>query len=95
MVVYEKETFDDNLISSSKQPRYDIDTYLTPLIDLKILWEDGVRCFDAYKEEYFTLRVVLLWTVNDFPAYGNLCGCSVKGFKVCPICGEETTSIRL
>ncbi|KAA0039057.1 hypothetical protein E6C27_scaffold84G001530 [Cucumis melo var. makuwa] len=31
--------------------------------------EEGVRCFDAYKEEYFTLRAVLLWTINDFPAY--------------------------
>ena len=36
-----------------------------------------------------------MWTINDFPAYGNLCGCTVKGFKACPICGEETTSIRL
>ncbi|KAL4029966.1 hypothetical protein IC575_008194 [Cucumis melo] len=84
------------LISSPKQPGYDINTYLAPLIDdLKILWEEGVRCFDAYKEEYFTLRAILLWTINDFPAYGNLCGCSVKGFKACPICREETTSIRL
>ncbi|TYK29690.1 uncharacterized protein E5676_scaffold64G00410 [Cucumis melo var. makuwa] len=31
-----------------------------------------VRCFDAYKEEYFTLPAVLLWTINDFPAYGTL-----------------------
>ncbi|KAL0546643.1 hypothetical protein IC582_016555 [Cucumis melo] len=84
------------LISGSKQLGYDINTYLAPLIDdLKILWEEGVRCFDVYKEEYFTLRAVLLWTINDFPAYSNLCGCSVKGFKACPICGEETTSIRL
>ncbi|KAL0541170.1 hypothetical protein IC582_021209 [Cucumis melo] len=84
------------LISGLKQPGYDINTYLAPLIDdLKILWEEGVRCFDAYKEEYFTLRAVLLWTINDFPAYGNLCGCTVKGFKACPICGEETTPIRL
>ncbi|KAL4013248.1 hypothetical protein IC575_025410 [Cucumis melo] len=49
------------LISGPKQPGYDINTYLAPLIDyLKILWEEGVWCFDAYKEEYFTLRVVLL-----------------------------------
>ncbi|KAL0557315.1 hypothetical protein IC582_005843 [Cucumis melo] len=84
------------LISGPKQPRYDINTYLAPLIDdLKILWEEGVQCFDAYKEEYFTLRAVLLWTINDFPTYGNLCGYSVKGFKACPICKEETTTIRL
>ncbi|KAA0042057.1 transposase [Cucumis melo var. makuwa] len=59
-----------NLRLGPKQPGYDINTYLAPLIDdLKILWEEGVRCFDAYKEEYFTLRAVLLWTINDFPAY--------------------------
>ncbi|KAA0052792.1 transposase [Cucumis melo var. makuwa] len=59
-----------NLRLGLKQPGYDINTYLAPLIDdLKILWEEGVRCFDAYKEEYFTLQVVLLWTINDFPVY--------------------------
>ncbi|KAA0058467.1 transposon protein, putative, CACTA, En/Spm sub-class [Cucumis melo var. makuwa] len=56
-----------NLRLGMKQPRYDINTYLAPLIDdLEILWEEGVRCFDA-----------------------------VKGFKACPISGEEATSIRL
>ncbi|TYJ97926.1 transposon protein, putative, CACTA, En/Spm sub-class [Cucumis melo var. makuwa] len=63
----------DRKIDDPKQPGYDINTYLAPLIDdLKILWEEGVWCFDAYKEEYFTLRAVLLWTINDFPAYGTL-----------------------
>ena len=43
------------IISGPKQPGYDINTYLAPLIDdLKMLWEVGVQCFDAYKEEYFT-----------------------------------------
>ena len=84
------------LISSPKQSIYDITTYLAPLIDyLQMLWKYGVHCFDAYKEEYFTLRVVLLWTINDFPAYDNLCSFSVKGYKACPICGEKTSSIRL
>ncbi|KAI5338316.1 hypothetical protein L3X38_017587 [Prunus dulcis] len=35
---------------------------------------------------------VLLWTVNDFPAYGNLSGFVVKGYKACPICGDDTPS---
>ncbi|TYK29669.1 putative polyprotein [Cucumis melo var. makuwa] len=56
-----------------KQPGDDIDTYLAPLIeDLKLLWENGVECYDAYREEVFNLRSVLLWTINDFPAYGTL-----------------------
>ncbi|XP_031737559.1 uncharacterized protein LOC101205266 [Cucumis sativus] len=79
-----------------KQPGDDIGIYLAPLIeDLKLLWESGVECYDAYREEPFNLRSVLLWTINDFPAYGNLSGCCVKGYKACPICGDNTNSIRL
>ncbi|KAA0060193.1 transposase [Cucumis melo var. makuwa] len=56
-----------------KQPGDDIGTYLAPLIeDLKLLWENGVQCYDAYREEVFNLRSVFLWTINDFPAYGTL-----------------------
>ncbi|KAL0561366.1 hypothetical protein IC582_001791 [Cucumis melo] len=84
------------LISGPKQLEDDIGTYLAPLIeDLKLLWENGVECYDAYREEVFNLRSVLLWTINDFPAYGNLSGCCVKGYKAFPICGDNTNSIRL
>ncbi|KAL0551725.1 hypothetical protein IC582_010814 [Cucumis melo] len=38
---------------------------------------------------------VLLWTINDFPAYANLSGYCVKGYKACPICGDNTNFIRL
>ncbi|TYK07173.1 transposase [Cucumis melo var. makuwa] len=55
-----------------KQPGDDIGTYLAPLIeDLKLLWENGVEFYDVYRE-VFNLRMVLLWTINDFPAYGML-----------------------
>ena len=50
---------------------------------------------DAYRGDTFTLRAMLLWTINDFPAYGNLSGWPVKGYKGCPICGENTFSIHL
>ncbi|CAL9025226.1 unnamed protein product [Prunus brigantina] len=36
-----------------------------------------------------------MWTINDFPAYENLSGCVVKGYKACPICGDDTPSHRL
>ncbi|KAL6336240.1 hypothetical protein AAG906_011122 [Vitis piasezkii] len=75
------------LISGPRQPGNDIDVYLAPLLDdLKMLWEEGVESYDAHRQELFTLRVVLLWTINDFPAYGNLSGCVVKGYFACPIC---------
>ncbi|KAL4022795.1 hypothetical protein IC575_016540 [Cucumis melo] len=82
------------LISGPKQPGNEIDVYLAPLVDdLKILWHDGVECYDAYQDQCFRLKAILLWTINDFPAYGNLCGCTVKGYHACPICGEKTSSI--
>ncbi|RVX07613.1 hypothetical protein CK203_025127 [Vitis vinifera] len=56
---------------------------------------DGVECYDVHQQEVFTLRAVLLWTINDFPAYGNLSSCIVKGYFSCPICGEDTYSHRL
>ncbi|KAI5328109.1 hypothetical protein L3X38_027505 [Prunus dulcis] len=81
------------LIFGPKQPGNDIDVYLEPLIDdLKSLWDEIRGVYDAHIGEYFTLRGVLLWTVNDFPAYGNLYGCVVKGYKACPICGDDTPS---
>ncbi|XP_054793187.1 uncharacterized protein LOC129298770 [Prosopis cineraria] len=84
------------LISGPKQPGNDIDVYLEPLIaDLKLLWEIGVEVYDAYKEEIFNLRAMLFGTINDFPAYGNLSGYSIKGQLGCPICEEETRSMRL
>ena len=79
------------LISGPKQPGNDIDVYLQPLIeDLKTLWDVGVAAYDAYKKETFNLRAVLMWTISDFPAYGNLFGCTVKGYYACPLCGIST-----
>ena len=79
------------LISGPRQPGNDIDVYLKPLIeDLKELWEDGVDVFDANRKEVFKMRAMIFCTINDFPAYGNLAGYSVKGHKACPICEEGT-----
>ncbi|XP_052295799.1 uncharacterized protein LOC127901832 [Citrus sinensis] len=84
------------LISGPKQPGNDIDVYLAPLIDdLRLLWEVGVDVYDAYRQQSFNLKAILLWTISDFSAYGNLAGCTVKGYKACLICGEKTRSIRL
>jgi len=41
------------------------------------------------------MHAMLLCTINDFPAYGNLSGYSVKGHKVCPIYKEDTASQQL
>jgi hypothetical protein len=79
------------LIPGPKQPGNDIDVYLAPLIeDLNHLWNNGIDIYDAFSRTIFNLRAILLWTINDFPAYGNLAGCCVKGEKGCPLCGVNT-----
>ena len=79
------------IIPGSKQPGNDIDIYLEPLIeDLKTLWVDGVDAYDAFDDSNFKLKAMLMWTIQDFPAYGNLAGCKTKGSCSCPLCGKNT-----
>ncbi|XP_073121332.1 uncharacterized protein [Henckelia pumila] len=60
------------LISGPKQPGNDIDVYLDVLVeDFQRLWEGVDGVYDAYRKQFFTLKAVLLWTINDFPAYGK------------------------
>ena len=84
------------MISGPRQPGNDIDVYLAPLIDdLKLLWDKGVRVFDAYSISEFTLRAMLFCTINDFPAYGNLSRYSTKGARACPIYQADMAVERL
>ena len=81
------------MISSPKQLGNDIDVYLSSLIkDLKLMLDQGVEVLDGCVNETFKLHVVLFCTINDFPAYGNISGYSVKGHKACLICEEDTAS---
>ncbi|KAL8107919.1 hypothetical protein AgCh_024355 [Apium graveolens] len=75
----------DNLILSTiipgpAYPGDKIDVYMQPLIaELRELWDVGAKTYDASHEKIFTLRVGLLWTINDFPGYTVLLGWSIKG----------------
>eukprot|EP00268_Persea_americana_P004200 TRINITY_DN11326_c0_g1_i4.p1 TRINITY_DN11326_c0_g1~~TRINITY_DN11326_c0_g1_i4.p1 ORF type:complete len:166 (-),score=17.40 TRINITY_DN11326_c0_g1_i4:1313-1810(-) len=84
------------LIPGPKAFGNDIDVYLVPLIDeLKELWENGIETFDIVIRKKFNLYAALLWTINDFPAYGNLSGWSTKGYMGCPICNKDACSMYL
>ena len=84
------------LIKGPKQPGNDIDVYFQLLMDdLQTLWNTGVEVWDADKREYFTLRAMLLCTIQDLPALGNTSDQTVKGFKACVTCMENTMSLRL
>ncbi|KAF5467964.1 hypothetical protein F2P56_012164 [Juglans regia] len=81
------------LIPGPKSPGNEIDVYLRPLVDeLLDLWENGVDTYDAMVGQRFQLHAALLWTINDFPAYGNLSGWSTKGKLACPCCNLDTES---
>ena len=84
------------LIPGKNSPGNNIDVYLQPLIDeLKDLWEKGVETWDAKEKKNFNLRAILLWTINDFPAYGMLSGWSTKGKFACPYCHKDTDFLWL
>ena len=84
------------MIAGPRQPGNDIDVYLTPFIeDLRTLWEHGADVWDGNLQETFRLRAMVFCTINDFPAYGNLSGYSVKGHHACPICEKNTSFVQL
>nr|XP_033511247.1 uncharacterized protein LOC104093175 isoform X2 [Nicotiana tomentosiformis] len=64
------------------------------LEELKELW-DGIETYDAHSKSNFLMRVAIIWTINDFPAYGNLSGWSTKGKSACPCCHKDTQSTFL
>ncbi|XP_073137536.1 uncharacterized protein [Henckelia pumila] len=84
------------LIPGPKQPGNYIDVHLEPLVeDLNELWHTGVEAYDAFSKSALNLKAILMWTIHDFPAYGNLAGCATTWRFGCPICGEDVCSMWL
>ncbi|GLT24911.1 hypothetical protein SLA2020_000730 [Shorea laevis] len=89
-------TFLTLVISGPKSPGKNIDVFLRPLIDdLKRLWSSGVETFDSFHKQNFTMRVMLMWTITDFPGYGMVSGWSTHGRLSCPYCMEMTCAFYL
>ncbi|KAL0438924.1 UNVERIFIED_CONTAM: hypothetical protein Slati_2375400 [Sesamum latifolium] len=84
------------VISGHSNPKRLIDVYLEPLIEeLQNLWHVGVLTRDSAKNETFTMRAALIWTVNDLPAYGMASGWSTAGVMGCPVCMKDTHTFYL
>ena len=50
------------MILGPRQPKNDIDVYLSSLIeDLRLLWDEGIEVFDAYE------KVMSVWYRFDDP----------------------------
>ena len=87
------------LIPGPKAPSGDdFDTLIEPLVEeLEILWYDGIMMQDAARfrnEHLFLMKVMLIFCIHDFPAYGMVAGCVTKGYHGCPVCGPFTVSRR-
>ena len=85
MCMKEQYMFLTVIVPGSRNPNDKLDVYLQPLIsELQALWEIGVETYDIYRKQNFMIRVALLWTISDFPAYSMLSGWSTSGRLACP-----------
>jgi len=67
--------FLSTIIPGPRSPRRNIDVCLRLLIDeLAQLWSPGALIYDISRKQNFLMRAALMWTINDFPAYGMLSG---------------------
>jgi hypothetical protein len=84
------------LILGQKSPSQNIDVYMQLLIDVLCdLWVNGVETWDAKVKKNFKLHVILLCTINDFPAYAMLSSWSTKGKFACPYYHKDTDYLWL
>jgi len=54
-----------------------------------------VTTYDITRKQNFTMRVAVIWTISDFPAYSILSGWMTAGRLSCPYCVENIKSFRV
>ncbi|XP_028095166.1 uncharacterized protein LOC114295170 [Camellia sinensis] len=78
------------LIPGESQPGIDIDVYMRLVVDeLNELWENGALSYDAVTGESFQMRAALMWTIHDWPAFGDISGWRTKGHYSCYTCNDD------
>ncbi|XP_015637678.1 uncharacterized protein [Oryza sativa Japonica Group] len=79
------------LIQGPRQPGINVDVFLEPLMeDMQELWEEGLRMWDEYRREHFTLHAIIFIMINDLLANFSLSG-QFKGKFGCLICIDKTS----
>jgi len=87
--------FLSTVIPGLSSPDWNIDVCLRPLIDeLTQLWSSEALTYDISRKQNFVLRAALMWTINDFPAYGMVSGWSTHGKLACPYCMAKQQGIH-
>jgi hypothetical protein len=88
--------FLSTVITSPSNPGRNIDVCLRPLIDeLTQLLSSGALTYDISRKHNFLIRATLMWTINDFLAYGMVSGWSTHGKLACPYCMENNKAFTL
>ena len=63
-------------------------------MEMKMLWEKGVKMLDEYRKDSFTLRTIIFVTINDYPVVFTLSG-QFKGKVGCVMCINGTRYVSL
>jgi len=88
--------FLSTMIPGLNSPDRNIDVCLRLLIDeLPQLWSSKALTYDILRKQNFLMRVALMWTINDFPAYRIISGWSTYGKLACPYCMENNKAFTL
>jgi len=88
--------FLSNVIPGPSNPGRNIDVCLRPLIDeFMQLSSSRALTYDILSKQNFVMRAALMWTINDFPAYGMVSGWSTHGKLACPYCMENNKAFML
>jgi len=84
------------VIPGLSSPERNIDVCLLSLIDeLTQLWSSRALTYNILRKQNFVMRAALMWTINDFPAYGMVSGWSMYGKLACPYCMENNKAFTL
>jgi len=84
------------VIPGPSSPGQNIDVCLRPLIgELMQLWSSRALTYDISRKQNFVMRAALMWTINDFSAYGMVSGWSTHGKLACPYCMENNKAFTL
>ena len=69
------------LVLGSNPLGNELDVFLRPLVDeLKKLWEDGARTYDASCGMHFQMCAALLWTIYDYHGFSNVSEWRTEGY---------------
>jgi hypothetical protein len=84
------------VIPGPSSPGWNIDVCLRLLIDeLTQLWSSGALTYDISRKQNFVMRAALMWTINDFSAYGIVSGWSMHGKLACPYCTNNNKAFTI